>query len=296
MEEGKALLDQALAAFGATRTPWEERGRYVSPWEYCLVSLPNVSQAVSVGVSAGGVVSVSGVPFSPNGRKLNVWVEEILASLVAWRDAKAKGNPPLEFVRTDRDNCRVYYRHGAKLYAFQKERRDHFQLFECTQDGEPMYQVPLKPVDQKPANYPEFGRWVDLELAQSFGSIAGLSAVAPAPESHDQALVNCLSDLVQAVEFLPLGVRGIKAVHAAKVSLGKVPGTGYSIHQPEAPAELDGKPTDQQSSAMAVAEAVFEACQRQVEKGRSLSNLNLSVIAERAISEASSALKTGPGK
>jgi len=47
---------------------------------------------------------------------------------------------------------------------------------------------------------------------------------------------------------------------------------------------------------MAVAEAVFEACQRQVEKGRSLSNLNLSVIAERAISEASSALKTGPGK
>lgn len=93
MEEGKALLDQALAAFGATRTPWEERGRYVSPWEYCLVSLPNVSQAVSVGVSAGGVVSVSGVPFSPNGRKLNVWVEEILASLVAWRDAKAKGKP-----------------------------------------------------------------------------------------------------------------------------------------------------------------------------------------------------------
>jgi hypothetical protein len=47
---------------------------------------------------------------------------------------------------------------------------------------------------------------------------------------------------------------------------------------------------------MAAAEAVLEACQRQVEKGRSLSNLNLSVIVERAISEASPASKAGPGK
>ncbi|MBA9859233.1 hypothetical protein [Ralstonia insidiosa] len=296
MDEGKTLLDQALTAIGATRTPWEERGRYVSPWEYCLVTLPNVSQAVSVGVSAGGVVSVSGVPFSPNGRKLNVWVEEILASLAAWRDARAKANPPLEFVRTDRDNCRVYYRLGGKLYAFQAERKDHFQLFECTPDGEPMYPVPLKPVDQKPTDYPEFGRWADLELARNFEAVAVSSGVAAVPESHDRALVDCLCDLVQAVEFLPLGVRGIKAVHAAKMSLGKVPGTGYSSNQPEDPTELGGKVTDQPSSAMAVAEAVLEACQRRVEKGRSLSNLNLSVIVERAISEAGPASKAGPDK
>lgn len=125
---------------------------------------------------------------------------------------------------------------------------------------------------------------------------AASSAVAAVPESQDRALVDCLCDLVQAVEFLPLGVRGIKAVHAAKMSLGRVPGTGYSSNQPEESTALGRQVTDRQSSAMAAAEAVLEACQRQVEKGRSLSNLNLSVIVERAISEASPASKAGPGK
>lgn len=175
MDEGKALLDQALAAIGGIRTTWEERDRLVSPWEYCLVTLPKVLQTVSVGVSAGGVISVAGVPFSPNSRKLNVWVQEIQASLEAWRAGRLRWMPPLELVRTDRDNFRVYYRRGETLYAFQAEGRDQFQLFECTRDGEPMYVVPMQPLERKPDDYPEFGNWVGREFPQA---VAGSLSVA----------------------------------------------------------------------------------------------------------------------
>lgn len=67
----------------------------------------------------------------------------------------------LRFVRTDLDNCRVYYKRGTTLYAFQRERADNFQLYECTSAGEPMVVVPTKPLDRKPDDYPEFVRWVD---------------------------------------------------------------------------------------------------------------------------------------
>lgn len=41
-------------------------------------------------------------------------------------------------------------------------------------------------------------------------------------------LAGVLTNLVQAVEFTPLGMRGIKAVEAAKAALGTVPGSGYA--------------------------------------------------------------------
>ncbi|KAF7962630.1 hypothetical protein AWV80_19420 [Cupriavidus sp. UYMU48A] len=66
-----------------------------------------------------------------------------------------------------------------------------------------------------------------------------LDRVAPAKQSKSEATVPLaganspelacvLAELVQAVEFTPLGVRGIKAVEAAKIALGKTPGSGYA--------------------------------------------------------------------
>ncbi|HIH2745030.1 TPA: hypothetical protein ACYLN4_000699 [Burkholderia lata] len=66
----------------------------------------------------------------------------------------------LQFVRTDLDNCRVYYKRRNTLYAFQRERADDFQLYECTSAGEPMVIVPLGAIDRKPDDYPEFVQWV----------------------------------------------------------------------------------------------------------------------------------------
>ncbi len=66
-----------------------------------------------------------------------------------------------------------------------------------------------------------------------------LDRVAPAKQSKSEATLSLsgansldlacvLADLVQAVEFTPLGIRGIKAVEAAKIALGKTPGSGYA--------------------------------------------------------------------
>ncbi|MBP0639962.1 hypothetical protein [Cupriavidus sp. AcVe19-6a] len=72
------------------------------------------------------------------------------------------------------------------------------------------------------------------ELAAHFANSLD-EANQPAPDSTAASsqhqgpdLVGVLSDLVQAVEFTPLGVRGITAVRSAKAALGEVPGSGYA--------------------------------------------------------------------
>ncbi|KVR89512.1 hypothetical protein [Burkholderia vietnamiensis] len=92
----------------------------------------------------------------------------------------------LQLVRTDMDNCRAYYKHGDTLYAFQRERRDHFQLYECTPAGEPMVPVPMKTIDRRPDDYPEFERWVDLENVRSFAEAETMSVAGNVPE-HEYA-------------------------------------------------------------------------------------------------------------
>lgn len=86
MDQGKVLLDDALKMIGATRTDWEACADLISPWEYCRVKFGEAGLEVSVGVSAGGVVSVEGDPFTPDDRRLNVEFEPVVASLQAARD------------------------------------------------------------------------------------------------------------------------------------------------------------------------------------------------------------------
>jgi hypothetical protein len=89
MDAGKRVLDDALTLTGASRTVWGARGRYISPWEYCTVNLPelsNATRAVDVGVSSGGVVSVNGDPFTPNDRILNVTLDAVVTSLTKRRE------------------------------------------------------------------------------------------------------------------------------------------------------------------------------------------------------------------
>lgn len=78
------------------------------------------------------------------------------------RELDTSGAPGvLRLMRADTDNCRVYYRSGEGLYAFQRERRDEFALYRCTASGEPMYQVDLKTIDKATGDYPEFSKWAE---------------------------------------------------------------------------------------------------------------------------------------
>lgn len=91
MDAGKALLDSALEVVGGRRTEWSVRGNFISPWEFCEVSVGGAAKAVRVGVSSGGVVSVNGDPFSPRERKLNVELDAVVRSLTAVRDFREGG-------------------------------------------------------------------------------------------------------------------------------------------------------------------------------------------------------------
>lgn len=68
----------------------------------------------------------------------------------------------LSLVDIDMDNCRVYYRRDALIYAFQRESRNCYALFECTSSGEPMVQVPIRSIKlaQLPSDHDEFCDWV----------------------------------------------------------------------------------------------------------------------------------------
>jgi hypothetical protein len=87
MDEGKALLGDALQILGASRSEWEQRGEFVSPWEFCEVKFADAATGIPVGVSAGGVVSVDRDPFTPGDRRLNVEIEPLVTSLSAARES-----------------------------------------------------------------------------------------------------------------------------------------------------------------------------------------------------------------
>ena len=82
----------------------------------------------------------------------------------------------LQLVRTDLESCRVYYKGGNRLYAFQRERADHFVPYECTVTGEPMVSVPMAAIDRVPDDYPEFQRWVDRASAAHMLNVGSRAA------------------------------------------------------------------------------------------------------------------------
>lgn len=59
----------------------------------------------------------------------------------------------LTYSREDNDNCRVYFRSEARgLYCFQLAKRDAFELFECTRDGEPLAPINMDKIEVKLKN------------------------------------------------------------------------------------------------------------------------------------------------
>ncbi|VVE17895.1 MULTISPECIES: hypothetical protein [Pandoraea] len=82
----------------------------------------------------------------------------------------------------------------------------------------------------RPANEIDF-EFFRVALPSDFNAddAAGDCQIEAAPKELAgwvKALVKVTSELVQAVEYTPLGVRGIKAVQAAKKALGNIPGSG----------------------------------------------------------------------
>jgi hypothetical protein len=97
----------------------------------------------------------------PAGESLALYRSNIMSTNDNEHGEEGNMADTLHLVRTDPDNCRVYYKRGDTLYAFQRERREHFELYECTSTGEPMMTVPMQAIDRKPDDYPEFVRWVE---------------------------------------------------------------------------------------------------------------------------------------
>lgn len=71
----------------------------------------------------------------------------------------SKDSPELKYLQTDRDNCRVYYKIGRELFAYQRETHSDFALYCCTRSGEPLSKVRNRTVDSIPDDYELFSRW-----------------------------------------------------------------------------------------------------------------------------------------
>lgn len=70
MEEGRSLAQKVVAQMGCKLSPWIASQTAISPWEYARLEIG--AEVISVGISAGGVVSVNGDPFSPERRLMNI--------------------------------------------------------------------------------------------------------------------------------------------------------------------------------------------------------------------------------
>lgn len=79
------------------------------------------------------------------------------------------GTLDLTFLSVDGDNCRVYYRsQGGALYCFQRDNKTDFNLYPCTEEGEPLHTVPIewiKAIDEPPKDG-SIGEQLDQFLAK----------------------------------------------------------------------------------------------------------------------------------
>ncbi len=80
LDEAKELAGMALAKLGLPEPTWYPSVGSVSPWEYADVEVGRHEKLV-VGASSGGVVSISGDPFTPDKREANVTLARVLESL-----------------------------------------------------------------------------------------------------------------------------------------------------------------------------------------------------------------------
>lgn len=80
LEEAKALAGVALAKLGLPEPTWRPSLGSVTPWEYADVEVGGRENLV-VGASSGGVVSVSGDPFTPVKRETNVTLARVVEAL-----------------------------------------------------------------------------------------------------------------------------------------------------------------------------------------------------------------------
>lgn len=95
IESGKSLLDDALALTDGTRSQWVPQNE--GTWEYCDVTLAGLQLPLRVGVSAGGVVSINGNPFTPDAKRtMNVNLEPVVTSLTILRKRALKFEPTTE--------------------------------------------------------------------------------------------------------------------------------------------------------------------------------------------------------
>lgn len=68
----------------------------------------------------------------------------------------------------------------------------------------------------------------NLERVASVANQSAPNSPVAASQAKGPDLAGVLANLVHAVDFTPLGVRGIKAVAVAKAALADVPGSGYA--------------------------------------------------------------------
>ena len=95
-----------------------------------------------------------------NGASVLVLLENLTDDQIRERLPNAlKLQSELKYLQTDRDNCRVYYKIGRELFAYQRETHSDFALYCCTSSGEPLSKVQNKTVDSVPDDYELFSRW-----------------------------------------------------------------------------------------------------------------------------------------
>lgn len=110
MEQGLNMVDTILGKHGLQRTGWE-LCRSLSPWKYTTVTIDG-SEPLRIGVSAGGVVSVNGDPFTPHARDMNVTldaIEQSIISKLSHEDIRDARDQPHQAQYVVKDECTLGY-------------------------------------------------------------------------------------------------------------------------------------------------------------------------------------------
>lgn len=119
-----------------------------------------------------------------------------------------KTGPELEYLQTDRDNCRVYFKSGRELFAYQRENHSEFALYSCTGSGEPLSKVRNRTVDTLPDDDELFCGW-----ARETGLFRADNAATVSQTSVSAIDVPAVDDIGDSVDEITEGVEKVLRAH-----------------------------------------------------------------------------------
>lgn len=219
LDEAKELAGVALAKLGLPEPTWRPSAGSVTPWEYTDVEVGGREKLV-VGASSGGVVSVSGDPFTPGKRETNVTLARVVESLEprikslrATVNEEAKSEVVGALMKSLEGWGETSRRHanaliGERIIVLDKHERAFSQV---VSNGEPAVQLELPDPDLNGVSFmtPESAKKVCDHLSEMWpddGPYVARDFQEYAKEKHAETL-KLLNGIRERVYDFPNGYR-----------------------------------------------------------------------------------------